>query len=204
MHVNYRHPRTLRLLLCLASLGAMTAFAAVRAGQSADAGADGLHVSTLPYQVPDVKLVTEYGRPVSLAAEMDDGRPVVLNFIFTSCEAICPLMTQTFAEFQRKLGSQSAQVHLMSISIDPEQDTPPRLRAYAKRFDAGPGWSFYTGTEAASIAAQKAFNVFRTDKMGHTSVTFMRTAPGAPWRRLDGFATPDDLLREYLGLAARR
>jgi protein SCO1/2 len=171
---------------------------------SPSAAADQIRVSTLSYQVPDLKLVAQNGKIVSLPAEMNDGRPVVLNFIFTSCEAICPMMTQTFAEFQRKLGDESRLVHLMSISIDPEQDTPARLREYAKTFEAGPGWTFYTGTEAASIAAQKAFNIFRTDKMSHTSVTFMRSAPGASWRRLDGFVTPDDLLREYHSVVASR
>jgi protein SCO1 len=170
----------------------------------AGAGAEQLRASTLPNVAAGLTLVGQNGKSVSLAAEMDDGRPVVLNFIFTSCEAICPLMTQTFAEFQRKLGPESAQVHLMSISIDPEQDTPARLRAYAQRFHAGPGWTFYTGTPQASIAAQKAFNVFRTDKMSHTSVIFMRSAPGASWQRLDGFATPDDLLREYHAVTASR
>ena len=151
-----------------------------------------------------MKLVRQDGKEVSLTAEMNDGRPVVLNFIFTSCEAICPLMSQTFAEFQRKLGTESSQVHMMSISIDPEEDTPARLREYSARFNAAPGWSYYTGTETASVAAQKAFNVFRGDKMSHTSVTFMRPAPGASWRRLDGFATPDDLIREYHALLAGR
>ena len=184
------------ILICICSVAA--------AAVGAAAATEQLRASTLPYLVPDLKLVTQGGKRVSLAAEMDDGRPVVLNFVFTSCEAICPLMTQTFAEFQSKLGSDSARVHLMSISIDPEEDTPARLRDYAKRFHAGPGWTFYTGTPQASMAAQKAFNVFRTDKMSHTSVIFMRPAPGAPWRRLDGFATPDDLVREYHVLVASR
>jgi protein SCO1 len=190
-----------RLLQSIPRLPALLCMATLCAAGPVEAF-EQLRVSTLPYQVPDLHLVRQSGKAVSLPAEMNDGRPVVLNFIFTSCEAICPMMTQTLAQFQRKLGTESTQVHLMSISIDPEQDTPARLREYAKRFDAGPGWTFYTGTEAAIIAAQKAFNIFRTDKMSHTSVTFMRPAPGANWRRLDGFATPDDLVREYHALVA--
>jgi protein SCO1 len=87
-------------------------------------------------------------------------------------------------------------VHLVSISIDPEHDTPARLSQYAKQFGAGPDWNFYTGTHAASIAAQRAFNVYRGDKMNHGPVTLVRTAAGRPWVRLDGFATPDQLLAE--------
>ena len=194
-------PHILALLTCLAALRLGSTLAAEPA-TSPDAPAARLRVSTVPYRVPELKLVRQDGLAISLPEEMNDGRPVVMNFIFTSCEAICPMMTQTFAEFQRELGSESTRLHLISISIDPEQDTPARLREYAKRFNAGPGWNFYTGTSAASIAAQKAFNAYFGDKMSHTALTLMRAAPGASWRRLDGFATPDDLVRQYHALIA--
>jgi protein SCO1 len=152
--------------------------------------------STTDYVIPDVKLVREDGKTVLLSQELSDGRPVVMNFIYTTCTTICPLTSQTFSELQSKLGAHRDAVHLVSISVDPEQDTPARLRDYAKKFGAGPEWKFYTGTPAASIAAQKAFNVYRGDKMNHAPVTLVRTAPGKPWVRLDGFATSDQMLRE--------
>src|SRR4029077_2740096 len=99
--------------------------------------------SNVTYETPAVILVREDGKRVSLPRELDDGRPVLLNFIFTTCSSICPLMSRTLEEFQRKLGSEAARVHLMSISIDPEQDTPARLTEYARKFHAGPGW-YYT------------------------------------------------------------
>jgi protein SCO1 len=159
-------------------------------------------VSSADYAVPDVTLVRENGRSVSLRKEMDDGRPVVLNFIYTSCTSICPVMSQTLAQFDSKLGIDRHKVHLMSISIDPEQDTPARLSAYARKFHAGPEWQHYTGTLEASLAAQRAFDVYRGDKMSHTAVTLLRAAPGKPWKRIDGFATPDELLNAYRELTA--
>lgn len=187
--------------LCLSLLGTVAV-----AGESLTAAAaqDALKVSSATLNVPDEPMIQQSGKPVSLAADMNDGRPVVLNFIFTSCEAICPMMTQTLSQFQDLLGEERAHVHLMSISIDPEQDTPAQLRAYAKKFHAEEGWTFYTGTHDASIALQKAFSLYRGDKMRHSSVTFMRAAPGAPWTRLDGVASPDDLLRQYKQLVASR
>ena len=158
--------------------------------------------STVEYSVPAVTLVRDDGKRVSLTQEMDDGRPVVLNFVFTSCGSICPLMSQVFGEFQRKLGAEAGQVHLMSISTDPEQDTPARLTQYARQFGAGPQWQHYTGTLQASLTAQRAFDVYRGDKMSHAPVTLMRAAPGKPWRRIDGFVTPDELLHEYRRLLA--
>ena len=161
-------------------------------------------MSTVQYAVPQVTLVRDDGKSISLPEEMNDGRPVVLNFIFTSCGSICPLMSQIFAQFQRRLGPDSHKVHLMSISTDPEQDTPAQLTEYAHRFGAGPEWQHYTGTLDASLTAQRAFDVYRGDKMSHTPVTLLRAAPGQPWRRIDGFVTPDDLLREYHQLLASK
>ena len=152
--------------------------------------------STAEYLIPDVTMIREDGKSVKLAAELNDGRPVVLNFIYTSCTTICPMSSQVFEQFQDELGGAREAVHLMSISIDPEQDTPARLREYAGRFHALKGWDHYSGTLAASLAVQKAFNAFRGDKMSHIPLTLVRAAPGKPWVRFDGFARAEDLLAE--------
>jgi protein SCO1/2 len=158
--------------------------------------------STVNYEAPAVTLVREDGKSVLLPRELDDGRPVLLNFIFTTCSSICPLASRTLEEFQRKLGHEAVKVHVMSISIDPEQDTPARLTEYARKFHAGPEWQYYTGTVAASIAAQRAFDVYRGEKMSHTPVMLMRSAPGEPWLRIEGFVTPDELVDDYQKLLA--
>jgi len=159
-----------------------------------DAG--GTRRSVLHYQVPDVELVRDDGRHVSLPAEMNDGRPVVLAFIYTSCTTVCPLTSQTLSLVQQKLGDVRDRVHIMSISIDPEQDTPARLREYAKTFHAAAQWQHYTGTLAASQGAQRAFDVYRGDKMDHAPAVLVRRAPGGEWVRIDGFATAEQVLAE--------
>ena len=160
--------------------------------------------STADYAVPDLELVRDDGKKVALLAEMNDGRPVVLAFIYTSCTTVCPLTSATLSELQVKLGAARDSVHLMSISIDPEQDTPARLREYATRFGAGPQWQHYTGTLAASQTAQKAFAVYRGDKMDHAPAMLVRGSPTAQWVRIDGFATADQLLAELPTLHASR
>ena len=171
-------------------------------GLLAVATASAVSRSTVSYEAPDVTLVRADGKSVSLPRELDDGRPVLLNFIFTTCSSICPLTSRTLEESQRKLGREASQVHLMSISIDPEQDTPARLSVYARKFHAGPEWQYYTGSVAASIAAQRAFDVYRGEKMSHTAVTLMRSAPGKPWLRIEGFVTPEELFDDYQKLLA--
>lgn len=150
--------------------------------------------------LPEVSLIRDDGKQVDLAAELGDGRPVVLNFIYTTCTAICPMLSHTFAQFQSQLGAEAATVRMVSVSIDPEHDTPARLAAYARQFQAGPQWAHYTGTVDASVRVQKAFGAYYGDKMNHRPAVYMRAAPGKPWIRLDGFTSADDLVREYRAL----
>jgi protein SCO1/2 len=190
--------RPFRITTCL--IGGLFAVAGVRAADApmdmaAGASQQVRHWEAI-YKTPSVSLVRDDGKRVAFGAELDDGRPVVMNFIFTSCTTICPMSSQLFEWFQKALGVKRETMHLVSISIDPEEDTPARLRAYAKKFHAERGWDHYTGTAEAILAVQDAFSVDYGEKMRHTPLTLMRSAPGQPWVRFDGFATTADLLAE--------
>jgi protein SCO1/2 len=110
-------------------------------------------------------------------------------------------MSATFSQVQDALGPARETVRMLSISIDPEHDTPTAQKAYAGRYGAGPQWQMLTGSLDDSVAVQRAFGVYRGDKMSHQPATFLRARPGQPWVRLDGFASADDILREYRRLA---
>jgi len=154
--------------------------------------------------IPELKMVRQDGTLVSLDKELNDGRPVVLNFVYTTCTTICPISSQEFSVLQERLGKDRERVHLVSISIDPEQDTPARLRDYARHFRAGKDWDYYTSDAAESVKAQLAFGAYRGDKMSHIPLTLLRTAPGNQWVRLDGFATAEQMYAELHGLLASR
>jgi protein SCO1/2 len=159
--------------------------------------------SEVNINLPKVQLVKPDGKEVSLQNELNDGRVVVLSFIYTTCTAICPMTSQTIYKLQGKLGGDLDKVHLMSISIDPEQDTPEKLAKYADKYHASKFWDHYTGTESASISVQKAMNVYHGDKMNHTPVTFIWSGKGESWVRIDGFASADDILLEVRRLIAK-
>lgn len=164
--------------------------------------AKALSTSEATYTLPSLPVTRMDGSRAELGKELDQGGPVILNFIYTTCTAICPMTSQVFSSLQDKLPKGGESVRLVSISIDPEQDTPARLSAYARQYSAGPNWQFYTGTVKNSIAIQKAFAVFRGDKMNHIPVTFLRLAPGKPWLRIEGMASPDELVAAYKNLRA--
>jgi len=149
------------------------------------------------YVVPDVALTDQNGRRVELRTALADPKPVILNFIFTTCTTICPVLSASLAQMQRSLGPEANGVRMISISIDPDHDVPAKLRDYAQRFHAGEGWQFLTGARADILAAQRAFDAYRGDKTNHIPLTFMHFEPEGPWIRLDGFASAEELVGEY-------
>ena len=155
------------------------------------------------YDVPDVTLADVNGERVRLASALAYDGPVFLQFIFTTCPTICPVMSGTLSAAQEKLGDEAARVRVISISIDPEQDTPERLREYARRFKAGPQWMFLTGDLEKIVAVQKSFDAYRGNKMRHEPLTFLRAAPGKPWLRLDGLLSAAQLVGEYKRLTSQ-
>lgn len=149
------------------------------------------------YTIPDVKLIGASGAEVSLRSVFDGKEPVILNFIFTTCTTICPVMSSTFEQVQEQLGKKRNHVRLVSISIDPENDTPEKLKEYAARFHAGRHWQLLTGSVANSLAVQRAFEVAVADKMNHKPAAFVRGAGrDASWVKLDGLVSATDIVAE--------
>jgi len=155
------------------------------------------------YALPDVKLVGMDGAETSLLAELSTDRPVMVNFIFTTCTTICPVMTGVLSQVQKELGPEAERVRMISFSIDPEYDTPERLREYAERFKAGPEWRFFTGDPQRMVSVQRAFDNYRGNKMNHPPVTLLRRSAGEPWVRLDGIASAAEVTAEYHRLVHR-
>lgn len=159
--------------------------------------APGFKRSVAAYTVPAVTLVDQHDEQISLPDLLKTEKPVLLNFIYTSCTAICPVLSTTFQQVQQQLGEERKQVLMVSVSIDPEYDTPAALAKYAQRFSAGSQWQFLTGSLDDSIAVQQAFGSYRGDKMNHEPVTFVRKHPGDQWVRFDGFTGAAELVNEF-------
>lgn len=124
-------------------------------------------------------------------------KPVMVHFIFTTCTTICPVQAATFSQVQRQLGDEVSDVKMISVSIDPEYDTPAKLQEYAKKFRAGPQWDFLTGTTEQMIRLQKAFDAYEGGKMSHKPLTLIRGAGAEEWIRLDGLVGASDIMLEY-------
>jgi len=95
---------------------------------------------------PNVTLTNQDGQPMRFYDDLIKDKVVAVNFIFTSCQDVCPLETARLREVQQILGDRLGKdIFFISISIDPKRDSPAVLKAYAKQYQAGPGWMFLTG-----------------------------------------------------------
>jgi protein SCO1/2 len=96
--------------------------------------------------IPNLTVMTQHGKPVKFYDDLIKSKIVIISFIYTSCTDICPLTTARVAQLEEKLGDMVGRnVFFLSMTVDPKTDTPERLKEYAERFGAGPGWSFVTG-----------------------------------------------------------
>ncbi|MCW8923558.1 MAG: SCO family protein [Gammaproteobacteria bacterium] len=157
----------------------------------------GYQSSLQSYAIPELSLIDIHNNKVSLSKALGEGGPIILNFIFTTCTTICPVLSATFSQVQGKLGDKEKNVRMISITIDPEQDTPERLKEYASKFKAGANWQFLTGSPSDIITTQKAFDAYRGDKMNHIPLTLLRTKTDGQWLRLEGFASAAEIVAEY-------
>jgi protein SCO1 len=98
---------------------------------------------------PNLPVVTQDGKTFRFYDDLIKGKSVVISFIFTACRDFCPITTARLAQVEEKLGDAVGRdVFFISITVDPENDTPEKLKAYAEAFHAGPGWFFLTGKPA--------------------------------------------------------
>jgi protein SCO1 len=147
-----------------------------------------------PLPIPDVALLDQYGRQVQLYQDLIKDKVVAINFIFTTCSTVCLPAGAHFEALQHLLGDRMGRdVLLISVSVDPVTDTPPRLRAWGEKFHAGPGWLLLTGAKSKIDTLLKALQVFTPDKQEHTPLVLVGNDATGTWTRAYGLVAPATL-----------
>jgi protein SCO1 len=164
-----------------------------------DAGAGGYKKSIESYSAPDVVLVNQDGAKVHFKKYIETDKPIVLDFIYGTCTTICPVLSAGYASLQKKLGTEIESVRLVSITIDPENDTPHIMKDYLKRYRAKPGWDFLTGSREDIDRVMRAFDAYIPDKMSHYQLTLIRSPNTGKWTRIKELISGTDLLNECRG-----
>jgi protein SCO1 len=143
--------------------------------------------------LPDVSLIDQHGQAISLASLK--GKPVLIDFIYTSCASTCPVLTSKIAAVARELGPALNTVTIVSITLDPEHDSPAQLAAYAKSQTAdSKSWLFLTGKPADIDQVLAAFKLRR-----------MRESDGSIMHSVSAFLLGPDghQIRQYNALDVR-
>jgi len=156
------------------------------------------YVKTLEsYQLPDITLLSQDRVRYKLRDIPKNGKPVALALNYTTCTTVYPLIAAGFANMQRKLGPDAQKVWFISISIDPEYDTPELMKDYLQKYRAKPGWDFLTGTRKDVESLMRAMDTFVKDKMDkHMPLTFIWLPGNDKTIRIDGLMGTRDLMAE--------
>lgn len=144
----------------------------------------------------DVPLVDQHGQQQRLYTDLLKDRVVVINAFFSTCKAACPVMLANFGKLQDRLGDRlGREVHLISISVDPFTDTPRKLKAFADRLNAKPGWHFLTGSKENVDFALYKLGQYVEAKESHSNVIIIGNEPTGLWKKAFGLAQPEELMR---------
>ncbi|KAF3999611.1 SCO family protein [Glaciimonas immobilis] len=104
------------------------------------------------------------GRKIKFYDDIIRGRLVVINMMYTACTGICPPNTANLLQVQQALGPRIGRdVHMVSISLHPEFDSPATLKAYAKKYDIQPGWTFLSGKRGDMESVRRKLGFYDKD-----------------------------------------
>lgn len=152
------------------------------------------------YTLPPVRLVNQDGVEMDLSGFMDSNKFVVVDFIFTTCTTICPVLSAGLVNFHKTLGEEAENVKFISISIDPEHDKPDVLKAYSRKYNMQPEHILLTGSRQDINTVMTAFDAVMPDKMTHYPLTFFRAPESQEWVRVFGMLSVSELMKEYENL----
>lgn len=133
-------------------------------------------------ELPDVELIDQDGRPVKLYSGLIQGKTVAINFIFTSCTMICSPLGATFGRLQKEL-EEKKDLHFITISLDPDQDTPQKLTSFASQFHRQPGWTLLTGHKPSIQKVLRALGGDVIEKELHTPIIILGNDKTGQWVR---------------------
>jgi protein SCO1/2 len=191
--------KSVRILLIVIIAGWLTAAVSL---------ADGENLPKIK-PAPEFTLTKQDGKRVALKDLR--GKALAITFIFASCADTCPLLTAKMAGIQNRLGSDfGPQVYFVSITVDPERDTPEVLKRYAEAHKANPaGWAFLTGTPAEIRDVAKRYGIyFKKDARGdvdHTFLTSLVDQNGTLRVQYIGIKfNPEEMLRDLQSLLKER
>ncbi len=144
----------------------------------------------------DVELVNQNGERMRFYSDLLQGKVVIIDSFFATCQGSCLPMNRNLEKVQEALGDRIGKdVFIISISVDPTVDTPTSLKEYAKKLHARPGWYFLTGEKKNVDFALTKLGQFVADKQDHLNIFIIGNERTGLWKKAFGLAQSDELVK---------
>jgi cytochrome oxidase Cu insertion factor (SCO1/SenC/PrrC family) len=154
-------------------------------------------------RIPDVEVFDQNGRKLRFYSDLIKGKTVAVNFIFTTCTYVCPMQGGSFSKLQLALGDRLGKdVHLISVSTDPSNDTPERLKAWGARYGVRPGWTLVTGGKPEIDQLLKELTGEPAGTGKHAPAALIGDFDKGLWSGIYGLAEPERYLAMFARLAS--
>lgn len=144
----------------------------------------------------DVVLVNQAGQPMRFYTDLLKEKVVVISSFFSTCTGVCPMVNHKLAQIQQALGDRMGRdVYLISLSVDPETDTPARIKEYARSLNAGPGWYFLTGKKENVDWALYRLGLYVENKDNHSTLLIIGNESKGVWRKALAYDPTEALIQ---------
>lgn len=145
--------------------------------------------------VPDVPVVTQTGERLHFSSQLLKGRVAIVTGFFTSCTSMCPITQESLAHVAKLLGPRLGKdVIIISLSVDPENDTPARMQAWGEKFHIASGWTLASGSKADMQKLLKSLDLYVDLPQRHQSL-LMVGGESSGWVRVSSWTPAEKLVK---------
>jgi len=157
-------------------------------------------------ELPDgISMLNQFGDKVNLRKDVIGDKIVAINFVYTTCTTVCPVVSSIFTMVQKSIGERMGKdVALITITVDPTRDTPHRLLKYSKNFNPGAGWSWLTGDKKTVDKTLSALGAYTPNFEDHPAMVLIGDERHSKWYRLYGFPSPEVIESRVKDLLSNR
>jgi protein SCO1/2 len=159
------------------------------------AAAENVIDARVELQLRDAVVLNQDGEAVKFRSQVVGEDIVVVTFVYTTCTTVCPVVSALFQDLQNRLGQNAGSaVKLVSVTVDPLRDTPQRLKAFSRKYSAGPGWTFITGSKGEVDKVLNDFGAYTPNYTDHPPLVMVGDGKTGQWLRFYGFPSPARLM----------
>jgi protein SCO1/2 len=155
-----------------------------------------IEMGSVRIEIPDVEVVDQDGKKVRFYSDLIKDKVVVMTFFFTSCTLVCPPQGRSLAKLKSRLAERfGKEVFFISVSRDPETDTPERLKSWGGQFGTGGGWTLVTGEKSVMTRLVWDFTGEGLGQQMHSPILLIGNDRTGVWTETEGLSAPEEIVK---------